>query len=68
MNVSKKYLVAILFAFAGVLLLVPTVKDLVKGEPVRNVFLVLALSNFTLAVVFLAVGRKSGGGAGLPSA
>ena len=68
MNFWKKYLVPILFALGAVMLFVPTVKDLIKGEPVREVFPVLALGQLTLAVVFLAVGRKSGGGSGPPSA
>ena len=65
MNFWKKYLVPILFALSAVMLLVPTVKDLIKGEPVREVFPVIAVMFFILAFV---VGRKSGGGSGPPSA
>ena len=61
MNVWKKYLATILFALSGVGFLVPTVKDLIKGEPVRGVFLVIAVMFFIFAVV---IGRKTRGGSG----
>ena len=64
MKFWKNKLVPILFALAGVLFLVPTVKDLIKGEPVREVFPVIAVMFFIFAVVF---GRKSGGGSVPPS-
>ena len=43
MKVWKNKLVPILWALSGVLFLVPTVKDLIQGKPVREVFLVFAL-------------------------
>jgi len=58
-----KKLVPGLFALAGVLFLVPTVKSLISGEPVEAIFAVLGLAFLTLALVFLGVSRrKSGGG------
>ena len=64
----KNKLRPILFALSGVLFLVPVMKDVIQGEPVRTVFLVLAIMFFVFAVVFFAAGRKSGGGSGPPSA
>jgi hypothetical protein len=65
----KNKLVPALFALAGVLSLVPAaVGPVIKGEPLNNVFLVVAFMFFVFAVVFLAAGRKSGGGPGAPSA
>ena len=68
MKFRKNKLVPILWALGGVLWLVPTVKDLIKGEPVREVFPVIAVMCFALAVSFFGIGRKSGGGSGPPSA
>ena len=66
MNVSKK-IVPILFALAGVLFLVPTLKSVIKGEPLNYVFVVLALAFLTLSIVFgIVSGRKSDGGSGPP--
>ena len=64
----KNKLAPILFALSGVLFLVPVMKDVIQREPVRTVFLVLAIMFFVFAVVFFAIGRKSGGGSGPPSA
>ena len=64
----KNKLVPMLFALAGVLVLVPVMKDIIQGESVRTVFLVLAIMFFVFAFVFFAAGRKSGGGPGPPSA
>ena len=66
----KNKFVPILFALSGVLFLVPVMKDVIQGESVRAVFLVLANTCVALAVVFLAVGagRKSESGSDLPSA
>ena len=65
----KNKLVPTLFALASVLFLVPAVvKPVIKGEPFNHTFLVLALACSVFAVVFFAVGRKSGGGSGPPSA
>jgi hypothetical protein len=69
MNVWKNKLVPILFALSGALCLVPAVVGpAIKGEPLDNVFLVVAFMFFVFAVVFFAAGRKSGGGSGPPSA
>jgi len=59
MKFWKNNLVTILFALAGVLFLVPTVKQIIKGESFEVVFPVLAIAFLILAVV---VGRKSGVG------
>ena len=64
MKFSKDKLAPILFALSGVGFLVPVMKDIIQGESVRTVFLVLAIMYFMFAVVFL---RKSGGGSGPPS-
>jgi hypothetical protein len=65
----KNKLVPALFALAGVLSLVPAaVGPAIKGEPLNNVFFVIAFMFFGTAVVFFAAGRKSGGGPGAPSA
>ena len=61
MHVLKNRLVPILFALGGALFLVPVTKEVVREEPVRIAFLVLADAFVAFAVVFLAVGaaRKS---------
>ena len=59
-----KKLVPILFALAAVLFSVPTVISVIKGESLNVAFLVIAPAMFVLALVFFAVGRKSGGGSG----
>jgi hypothetical protein len=66
----KNKVVPALFALAGLLSLVPAVvKPVIKGEPLDNVYLVIACMFFGIAVVFFAAGRKSGGGGlGAPSA
>ncbi len=69
MNVWKKNLVPILFAFASVAWLIAAVAGpVLRGEPLNYTFLTCAIVFFVFAVVFLAVGRKSGGGPGLPMA
>jgi hypothetical protein len=69
MKTWKNWLVPALFALGGVLSLVPGVLGpVIKGEPLNNVFLAVAFMFFTFAVVFFAVGRRSGGGSGPPSA
>lgn len=69
MNVRKKNLVPMLFAFASVVALIPAVVGpVIKGEPLNYTFLAIAIMFFVFAVVFFAVGRKSGGGPGPPSA
>ena len=60
----KNKLAPSLFAIGGVLSLVPVMKDVIQGEPVRNVFLILAIMFFIFAFVFVTIGRKSGGGSG----
>ena len=67
MKFWKKNLVPILFAIGGVFSLVPAMKSLIKGEPLNETFLVLAINYFVLAVVFFAVGRKSGNRSGPPN-
>ena len=63
MKVWKNKLVAILFALAGVLFLIPAaLKPLVNGEPLNHTYVVLALACSVLAMIFFAVGRKSAGG------
>ena len=55
--------------FRSILSLVPAVLGpIIKGEPLNYVFLVIALMFFVFAVVFFAASRRSGGGAGAPSA
>jgi hypothetical protein len=69
MNVWKKNLVPMLFAFASVVSLIPAVVGpVIKGEPLNYTFLAVAIMFFVFAVVFFAVGRKSGGGSGPSSA
>jgi hypothetical protein len=69
MNVWKNNLVPILFAFASVASLIPVVVGpVIKGKPLNYTFLASAISFFVFAVVFFAVGRKSSGGSGPPSA
>jgi hypothetical protein len=59
-----KKLVPILFAVAAVGFSVPTAKSIITGEPLNVAFLALAAAMFVLALVFVVVGRKSGGGSG----
>src|SRR5437868_6746715 len=64
----KNKLVVGLFALSGVAALVPSVKRVIKGEPLDEVavtFLCLAVVWLVLAVV---VGRKSGSGSERPGA
>ncbi|MEK6286155.1 MAG: hypothetical protein AABO57_10475 [Acidobacteriota bacterium] len=69
MKVWKNKLVTILFALAGVLFLVPTVKSVIKGEPLNVASLVLSLVFLVFSLVLgVAGGRKSGEGSGPPSA
>lgn len=69
MKVWKNKLVPILFLLAGVLFLVPVMKQVIQGESVTAAFLVLAMACLALGIVFLAVvpGRKPDGGSGPPS-
>ena len=69
MNVWKKNLFPILFAFASVAWLIAAVAGpVLRGEPLNYTFLIFAIVFFTSAVLFFAIGRKSGGGSGPPSA
>ena len=61
MKVWKNKLVTILFALGGVLFLVPSVKQLIEGEPFNVSYLVLAGVFLIMSVVF---GRKSDGDSG----
>ncbi|HLF84452.1 MAG TPA: hypothetical protein VI837_09780 [Blastocatellia bacterium] len=65
MKVWKNKLVTILFALAGVLFLVPTVKSVIKGQPLNVAFLGVGVLSLVLAI---ATWRKSGKGSGPPSA
>ena len=64
MKVWKNKLVAILFALAGVLFLVPAVKQLAKGEPLDGVAITgLCIAGVcSIILVAVLVGRKSAGG------
>ena len=63
MKVWKNKFVAILFALGGVLFLVPAVVGpVIKGEPLNHTYVVLAFVCSVFAMIFFAVGRKSGGG------
>jgi hypothetical protein len=65
MKAWKNNLVPILFAFGGVMSLVPAVlRPGIKGEPLNYVFLATTFVFFTFAVVFFTVGGRSGGGSG----
>ncbi len=69
MNVWKKNLVPMLFAFASVASLIPAVVGpVINGEPLNYTFLTVAIMFFVFAIVFFAIGRKSGGGSGPRSA
>ena len=62
----KKNLAPALWAFGGVMALVPAVVGpVLKGKPLNYTFLAIAFMFFTFAV---AAGRKPGGGSGPPSA
>lgn len=64
-----KKLVPILMAFSSVAWLIAAVAGpVLRGEPLNYTFLIFAISFFCSAVVFFAVGRKSGGDPGPPSA
>lgn len=69
MRTWKKWLVPALFTLASVLSLIPAVvKPVIKGEPLDETYLVIAIMFFGFAVVVFAVGRKSGSASGPPSA
>jgi hypothetical protein len=69
MNVWKKNIVPMLFAFASVVSLIPAVVGpVIKRESLNYTFLVVAVMFFCFAIVFFAVGRRSVGGSGPPSA
>ena len=65
MKILKNKLVPMLFAFGGVMWLVPVVKQLIKGEPLNVVCITSATTCFLFAVIFRAAGvaasRKSEG-------
>jgi threonine/homoserine efflux transporter RhtA len=61
MKVWKNKLVTILFALAGVLFLVPPVRQLIEGEPFNVTFLVLAGVFLIMSVAF---GLRSDGAFG----
>jgi hypothetical protein len=65
----KTRIVPLLFALGGVLSLIgAVVKPVMKGEPLNKWALAIARYFFVMAVVFLAVGRKSGAGSDRGSA
>ena len=69
MNALKSRLVPMLFALSSaIFFVVAVVKPLDRGEPVNTTFLVFAFAFLVFALVFFAIGRKSGGGSGPPSA
>ena len=69
MNVWKKHLLPILLALASVAWLIAAVAGpVLRGEPLNYTFLTFACTFFTFAAFFFAIGRKSGGGHGPPSA
>ena len=63
MNVWKKNLPPILFAFTSVASLIAAnvAGRVMEGEPLNYTFLTVAIVFFVLAVVFFVVGRKPGG-------
>lgn len=66
---SKKNLVPMLFAFAGLTSLIPAVVGpIAKGEAPNYTFVTVAMMFFGMAVVFFAVGRKPDERSGPPSA
>ena len=70
MNVWKQTLIMpILFALGSVAWLIAALAGLVlRGEPLNYTFLTFAIAFFTSAVLFFAIGQRSGGGPGPPSA
>jgi hypothetical protein len=68
MKAWKHNLVPALFAFGGVVALVPTVlKSVITGKPLNVSFFVIGISFLCFAFVFF-VGRRSNGSSGPPSA
>ena len=68
MNARKRNIVAMLFAFGGVLALVLGVlKALIKDEPVNGALIVIACMLFVFAIVSRGVGRKPVDRSDLPS-
>lgn len=58
-------LVAILFAVAGGLFLLPTVILTTAGKPFKSAFFVIGMALLVIALVFLVTGgRKTGDGTG----
>jgi hypothetical protein len=69
MKVWKKTLPAILFAIAGVGFLFAGLEErVIDGGPLHYTWIALGFTNFALAVLFFAIGRKFGGEAGPPNA
>ena len=65
----KNKLVPMLFVLASVSFLIPAVvKPVIKGEPLNHTYLVFVFVCAVFAMIFFAVGRKSGGSSGPPSA
>lgn len=68
MNNGKKNLVPILCAIGSLAWLIAAVAGpVLRGEPVNYTYLTIAIVFFVFAVLFFAVGRKSGGSPALPS-
>jgi hypothetical protein len=69
MKVWKKTLLAIGFAVAVVAFLFAGLEErVIDGGPLHYTWLSLAFMFIALAVLFFAIGRKSGGGTGPPIA
>ena len=69
MKVWKKTVLPIGFAIAGVGFLFTGLEErVIDGGPLHYPWLGTAFMFFALAVLFFAIGRKSGGGTGPPNA
>jgi hypothetical protein len=68
MKTWKKTLPPILFAISGVAFLFAALEErVIDGGPLHYTWLSFAITFFALAVLFFAIGRKSGGGTGPPN-
>ena len=74
MKAWNRNVVPVVLAIGGLMWLLPTVKQLIKGEEIRGVFIVFAILCFTLAVgshrraAAAAAARKAESDSGPPSA
>ena len=68
MKVWKKTLLPIGFAIAVLCFLFAALEErVIDGGPLHYTWLSFAITFFALAVLFFAIGRKSGGGTGPPN-